>query len=61
MIEALIVLVVVGVILFFVTTYIPMPPPFKSAILILGAIFCLIYILQVLGITHFDFHTHAHR
>ncbi len=55
MIEALVILVIVGVILYFVTAYIPMPPPFKSAILILGAIFCLIYLLQVLGITHFNF------
>lgn len=56
MIEALIILVIVGVILWFVTTYVPMPPPFKSAILIIGAIFCVIYILQMLGITNFDFH-----
>ncbi len=55
MIEALIVLVIVGVILWFVTTYLPMPAPFKTGILVLGAIFCLIYVLQVLGITHFNF------
>lgn len=55
MIEALIILVVIGVILYFVTTYIPMPAPFKTAILIIGALFCLIYLLNVLGITNFDF------
>lgn len=50
MIELIITLVILGVILYFVETYIPMSPPFKMAIRIIVVIGLLLYLLQVFGI-----------
>lgn len=48
-IEALFVLIIVGVVLWLVTTYIPMPQPFKVVIMVLGALFAIYMLLAALG------------
>jgi len=52
MIEILVVLVIVGVILWFVNQYIPMSPPFKTAVNVVAAIFLLLWLLRVFGLWH---------
>jgi hypothetical protein len=41
---------VIGLIAWVVTTYIPMPPPIKSVIVIAAVIICVLILLQALGI-----------
>lgn len=55
MIELIVVIAIVGVVLWFVQTYVPMAAPFKSAIMILAVIGLLLYVLQFFGLTDFDF------
>ena len=50
LIQLVIVLVVVGVILWLVQTYIPLPPPFKAIITIIVVLFVCIWLLQVIGL-----------
>lgn len=52
-IQVLIVLVVVGVILWLVQTYIPMAPPIKTVITIVVVLFLCIWLLRVFGIGHY--------
>ena len=49
MIELLIALVVLGLIVWFVETYIPMAEPFKVGVRILAAIIVLVMILSLFG------------
>jgi len=49
-ITIVIVLVILGVLLWFIETYIPMSPPFKTAIRIVVVIGILLWLLQVFGI-----------
>jgi hypothetical protein len=49
-IQVLIVLVVVGVILWLVQTYIPMAPPIKTIITIVVVLFLCVWLLGVFGI-----------
>jgi hypothetical protein len=46
----ILVLVVVGVIMFFVTTYIPMEPKIKQLLVIAVVVFLVIWLLQAFGI-----------
>lgn len=50
MIEMLICIIVVGVILWFVNQYVPMSPPFKTAVNVLAAILLLLWVLRKFGI-----------
>lgn len=50
MIEALIVLVVVGLVLYLVTTYIPMPPAFKTVIIAIAILILCVWLLSAFGI-----------
>jgi uncharacterized membrane protein len=52
-IQVLVVLVVVGVVLWLVQTYIPMAPPIKSIITIVVVLFLCIWLLGVFGIGHY--------
>lgn len=56
MIELLVVILIVGVILWFVNQYVPMAPPFKTAVNIVAVICLLLYVLQTFGITNFSVH-----
>ena len=59
MIELLILIVIVGVVLYFVNQHLPMAAPWKTALNVLAAIFLLIYVLQFFGITHWHLPTHG--
>jgi hypothetical protein len=52
-IQVLVVLVVVGVILWLVQTYIPMAPPIKTILTIVVVLFLCIWLLGVFGIGHY--------
>ena len=46
------VLVIVGVALYFVETYIPLSPPFKLAIRVVVVLALVLWLLSVFGILH---------
>lgn len=50
MIELIVVIAIVGVILWFVNQYVPMAPPFKTAINIIAVIALLLYVLSAFGL-----------
>jgi hypothetical protein len=52
MIEALIVLVVLGVVWWLVTTYVPMPAPIKTVITVIVVLMLCLWLLRVFGIWH---------
>lgn len=55
MIEVLIVLVICGVVLYLVNTYIPLAAPIKMIINVVAVLFLCIWLLQFFGVTDFDF------
>ena len=50
MIHLLVVLVIVGVLLYLIQTYIPMAPPIKTLITIVVVICLCLWLLQVFGV-----------
>lgn len=50
MIEALVVLIILGVVLYLVETYIPMSPPFKTVLRIVVVVILILWLLQVAGL-----------
>jgi hypothetical protein len=50
MIALILVLALVGFIVYLITTYIPMPQPFKMGIYVVIVIVLIIYLMRVLGI-----------
>jgi hypothetical protein len=50
MITLLVVIIIVGVIVWFVNTYVPMPPAFKALVYIVAGIFVLLYVLNAFGL-----------
>ena len=50
MISLLILLVIVGVCLYLVETYIPLSPPIKTVIRVVVVLILVIYLLQIFGI-----------
>lgn len=50
MISLLITLAVVGVILWLVLTYIPMPAPIKQVIIVVAVICIVVYVLRAFGV-----------
>jgi hypothetical protein len=55
MIQLLVVLVIAGVCLWLVQTYIPMAPPIKTIITVLVVLFLIVFLLNFAGITHMHF------
>jgi hypothetical protein len=53
LIEIVIVLIVVGVLLWLVNTYIPMQQIIKTIINVVVVIFVVVWLLQVLGVWHY--------
>jgi hypothetical protein len=49
-IQVLIVLVVVGVVLYLINTYIPMAPPIKTILMVVVVLVLCLWLLQVFGI-----------
>ena len=50
MIMLILVLAVCGFLVYLVTTYIPMPPIFKTVIYVIVAIALILYVLQAFGV-----------
>lgn len=50
MIGLILTLAVVGLVVYLITTYIPMPPIFKTVIYVIVAIVLIVYLMRVLGI-----------
>ena len=50
MIQVLVVLVVVGLILYLVQTYIPMAAPIKTVLTVVVVLFLCLWLLQVFGV-----------
>lgn len=51
MIEVLVVLIVLGLCLYLVETYIPMSPPIKMVIRVVVVLFLVLWLLRAFGIT----------
>ncbi len=49
-IGAILTIAILGLIVWLVVTYIPMPPVFKTVIMIIAAIFVIIVLLNMLGV-----------
>lgn len=43
-------LVVVGVVAWALTTYVPMPPPIQKLVIAVAVVFCLLFVLQAFGL-----------
>lgn len=50
MITVLIVLIIIGVLMYLVETYVPMAPPFKLIIRIVVILFVVLWLLRIFGI-----------
>ena len=50
MIQVLIVLVILGVALWLVETYVPLSPPIRMIIRVVAILFALLYVLGALGV-----------
>ena len=50
MISLVLTLALLGFVVYLVTTYIPMPPIFKTGILVLVAVLVILYLIRILGI-----------
>jgi hypothetical protein len=50
MIGIILTLAIVGFIVWLITTYIPMPPIFKTVILVVVAVLLLLWLINVLGV-----------
>ena len=55
MIEFIVMLVVLGVALYLVETYVPMSPPIKTVIRVIVVLFIILLLLKAFGISDFDF------
>jgi len=51
MIQVIVILVIVGVCLYLVQTYVPMAPPIKTIITVVVVLMLCLWLLQVFGIT----------
>lgn len=51
MIAILVTLILLGLIVYLVETYIPMSPPFKTVLRVVVVLFLVLYLLQVLGVS----------
>lgn len=54
MIEALIVLVIVGVVLYLIETYVPMAPPIRTVLRIVIVLLLCLWLLDLFGIYNFS-------
>lgn len=50
MLGLILTLALIGLIVYLIVTYIPMPPVFRTVILVVVAIFLIIYLMGVLGV-----------
>lgn len=52
MIQIIVTLALVGLLVWAVTTLIPMPAAFARAIQVIGIVFCVLYVLSGFGLLH---------
>lgn len=50
MIEVIVLIALVGLLVWAVTSLVPMPPQFKNAIYVLAVVFLSFYVLSILGL-----------
>ncbi len=50
LITLLLVVALAGFLVYLITEYIPMPAPFKTAIIVIAVIVMVLYVLRVLGV-----------
>jgi hypothetical protein len=50
MLMLILTLAIIGFVVYLITTYIPMPPIFKTGILVIVAVIVILYLMQVLGV-----------
>lgn len=50
MITLLLTIAIIGVIVWFIVTYLPMPEPFKKGIVVISVILVILYVLNAFGI-----------
>lgn len=52
LISLLVVVIVIGVVLWLIQTYVPMPAPFKTLVMVILALVACVWLLQAAGIAH---------
>ncbi len=50
MIELILVIALIGCLVYFITTYIPMPAPFKTVIYVVVAVVLVLFLMRTFGI-----------
>ncbi len=60
MIELILTIALVGLIVWLIVTYIPMPAPFKTVIMVVAAVFIILWLMSALGIGDVPI-PHLHR
>jgi len=50
MIELVLMIALLGLVVWVLVTYIPMPPPFKTIIIVVAALLVILYVMRALGI-----------
>jgi len=50
MIELILTLALVGFLVYLIVTYIPMPEPFKTGLIVLAVIFVILYLVRLFGL-----------
>lgn len=60
LISILITIALVGLVVWALTFFIPMPEKFKTLIYVIAGVFCLLYLLDVFGLYHLGLNT-RHR
>ncbi len=54
MISLIISIALVGLIVWAITTYIPMPAPFKTAIMVIAVVCLVLYLIQFFGVADLE-------
>jgi hypothetical protein len=52
MIQLIVVLIVIGVLMWLVNTYIPMQPPFKTIVNVVAILLVALYVLNLFHVVH---------
>lgn len=55
-ISLLVAVVVIGLVLWLITTYVPMPQPMKTIVVAVAVLIFCVWLLQVSGAAHFRLH-----
>lgn len=53
LVSLLVVLVIVGLVWYLITTYVPMPAPIKTVITCIAVLIMCVWLLETFGLTHF--------